>query len=343
MRVILIIWVVSLSVQVFAQNSKVTIDTNKNLEFLGYIIEQGDPMGNDKNHPVSIIIDMYPENKNSEALFKLFDLASNIDYSTLTNLMYFLPELPFDNNYKVPQDLALRLGFKSKEEENKLNEIVNELNGFYYESNFETIWNALDPYRKNITSFLKDNKPDEKVFSFMEMFYQYQYDQYRIVPIITLWSAGFGIRNYENNNAVFVMGPLDLNYDFNDQDAFINLAIHEFGHSFVNEVVLKSKNLTEKNMALFEPIKEAMVKQGYSNWETCVIEHFVRAGEIIVRKLMGNENQSDILLNDYTNNRKFIYLNSIVDDLMRYRLDKNYSYDKAVKLTLDNMSKMKID
>ena len=114
MRVILIIWVVSLSVQVFAQNSKVTIDTNKNLEFLGYIIEQGDPMGNDKNHPVSIIIDMYPENKNSEALFKLFDLASNIDYSTLTNLMYFLPEFPLDKEYSIPKELASNLGFKSE-------------------------------------------------------------------------------------------------------------------------------------------------------------------------------------------------------------------------------------
>ncbi|OIQ36864.1 MAG: hypothetical protein BM563_09885 [Bacteroidetes bacterium MedPE-SWsnd-G1] len=341
MRTTIILLILILTAQVFSQKSTISIETNKNLEFLGYIIEQGDPMGNDKNHPISAIINTYPENKNNETLFKLFDLASDLDYSTLTHLMYFLPELPLDKNFRISNELASNLGFKSKSEQKKLNEIVIELNNFFDESNFEIIWKELSPYRKDITSFLQINRPESMVFEYMETFYQYKYKYYRILPIMTLWPAGFGIRDVELNSAIFVMGPLNINYDFNDEDSFNNLTIHEFGHSFVNHVVLKNKKQLQETKHLFVPIKESMIKQGYSNWNTCMIEHFVRAGEVIIRRLMGDNKQGEELLNEYAKNRNFVYLKNIVDHLSYYHLKKKYSYDVAVKLTLDNLSKVK--
>lgn len=341
MRTVIILFILILTTQVFSQKSKISIETNKNLEFLGYIIEQGDSMENDKNHPVSAIINKYPENKKSETLFKLFDLASDLDYSTLVHLMYFLPELPLDINYSISHELSSYLGFKSESEKKNLKEIVFELNNFYDESNFEIIWKELSPYRKDIKSFLRKNRPESEVFEHMETFYQYKYKYYRILPIMTLWPAGFGIRDVENNRAIFVMGPLNINYDFNDEDSFINLAIHEFGHSFVNHVVLKNKMKLQETKHLYTPIKEFMTKQGYSNWETCMIEHFVRAGEVIIRRLMGDHKQGEELLNEYAKNRNFVYLKDIVDHLSYYRLKKKYSYDLAVKLTIDNLPKVK--
>ncbi|WP_299523728.1 DUF4932 domain-containing protein [Winogradskyella sp.] len=344
MRITIILLIIILPTQVFSQNNKITINTNKNIEFLGYIIEQGDPMGNEKSHPISVIINKYPENKNSETLLKLFNLASDINYSTLTYLMYFLPELPLAKDYSVSLELASYLGFNSETEKKNLNQMVSELNNYYHESNFDTIWNELRPYRKNITSILHENRPESKVFDQMEMFYQYKYDHYSIQPIITLWPCGFGIRDLENKRAVFVMGPLNINYDFTDQEAYINLAIHEFGHSFVNHVVLKNENLLNKTKKLFAPIKEDMTRQGYSDWKTCIIEHFVRAGEVIIRDLMGDKKQSEALLKSYTEDKKYIFLPSIVQSLKAYRLDKNLSYEAAVTASLSDLSEeMKIE
>lgn len=339
MRITFVLLFIILTTKAYSQNSKITIDSNKNIEFLGYIIEQGDPMGNDKNHPISAIINKYPENKNSKTLSQLFNLAGNINYSTLTHLMYFLPELPLDKGYSMPQELASYLGFNSETERNKLNEMVTELNNYYNESNFESIWNELKPYRNKITSILHENRPGIEVFELMEMFYEYKYDHYSIQPIITLWPCGFGICELENNKAVFIMGPLNLNYDFTDIEAYINLAIHEFGHSFVNHVVLKNEDLLEETRSLFTPIKEPMTKNGYSDWETCMIEHFVRAGEVIIRELNGDKKQSETLLKHYTEDKKYIYLPLIVDNLRAYRLDQNSSYPNSVTASLKNLSK----
>ena len=337
MRIALIFTLVFIPIQIFSQDSKITVELNKNIEFLGYIIEQGDPAGNDKNHPISKIINKYPENKTNETLFKLFNLASTVDYSTLVHLMYFLPELPLTNNYRVSEEFASYLGFESHDERLRLDEIVLELNNFYKESHFENIWKNLKPYGKTLKSFLEESKPRAEAFNYLEEFYQYRYKHYSIQPILTLWPVGFGIRDLDHNKAVFIMGPLNSNYDFNDKQAFINLTLHEFGHSFVNHILLKNKKELNKTESLFKPIKDTMTRQGYSDWETCMTEHFVRAGEVIIRELMGDKNQSEALLKDYIENRNFIYLEFIIDKLKFYRLDKTYSYEDSVVVTLNSL------
>lgn len=341
MRTIIVFFVIFIPIQFFSQQSKVSVDFNKNIEFLGYIIEQGDPAGNDKNHPISIIIDKFPENKTSKTLYKLFDLAGDIDYSTLVHLMYFLPEFPLKDDYTVSEEFACFLGFDSENERNRLDIIVSELNNYYTESSFSEIWKGLKPYVKNVQSSLEENKPNYEVFNRMELFYQYKFNHYSIQPILTLWQAGFGIRDLENNKAVFILGPLNPNYDFNNEQAFINLTIHEFGHSFVNHVLLENKRQLSRTKHFFEPIQDAMTSQGYSDWETCIIEHFVRAGEVIIRELVDSKNQHELLLIDYSENRKFIYLEFIVEKLKFYRLIKNYSYKESTIATLNDLAQMK--
>ena len=67
----------------------------------------------------------------------------------------------------------------------------------------------------------------------------------------------------------------------------VAVIIHEFGHSFVNPVVDSIPPVDiSKTERLFEPIKSAMEKQGYNTWKTCLYEHFVRAGEVVIAKLL---------------------------------------------------------
>ena len=339
MKNLFTLFLIIVSINGIAQRKNLTVDFNKNIEFLGYIIEQGDPSNNDKEHPISKVIHKYPNDKNMASLSKLFELASDLDYSTLIHLMYYLPEFPIKNKNAVSDKLALYVGFTTKDEIEKLNILISELNNFYNTSNFEQVWKDLKSYRKEVKKVLKKEEPKPEVFNQMENFYQQHYQQYTIIPSVTLWQAGFGIRDIENQTAVYILGPLGGNYDFNNSKTFTNLAIHEFGHSFVNHVLLKNKKELLKTKRLFVPIKPAMKKQGYSNWETCMIEHFVRAGEVIVRDLTGNKTQSDFLLKTYAENKEFIYLRFIISKLAYYRMEKELDYDTAVLNTLIDLGK----
>jgi hypothetical protein len=56
-----------------------------------------------------------------------------------------------------------------------------------------------------------------------------------------------------------------------------DMVYHEFGHSFGNPVVDAAAPRLEKSAALFEPLRDAMKRQAYGNWMTCMREHVVRA------------------------------------------------------------------
>lgn len=321
----------------FGQNAKASINFNKNIEFLGYIIELVDPGENDINHPVRKIIHQFPEDLKQPTLNEILQIAGNIDYSTLIHLMYYLPQFPLAKDYTVSNNLAAHLNYTSKEDYIILNLLVQKTNAFYKVSNFKKVWKGLSNERKKVTQFIKNNKPSNELFHQMEIFYGKEFKEYNIIPSLTLWSAGFGVNDSKKNTANFILGPLKKNYDFNHKTDFLNLTIHEFGHSFVNSIVLENSTTIKKSEKLFTTIKESMKRQGYSNWSTCLIEHFVRAGEIIINEQLGNLDTSNNLLNTYSKERNFKYLPFIVNQLKEYRLKKGFNYKNSVKKTIEDL------
>ena len=336
MKTLFVLLALFIGVKIHGQSETVEIRFNKNVEFLGYIIELGDPSNNDPNHPISKIIQQFPENKNNPLLGELFELAGGLDYSTLMNLMYKTPEFPLASGYKVPAELNLALGFEKYSQ--TLQQIIEKTNAFYTASNFEKIWNDLAPHQQEVLNFISKNKPSEKLFKAVENYHGYSFDTYEIVPSLTLWNAGWGIKTKSKNKASFIFGPLETNYNFDKNDEFTNLTIHEFGHSFVNHVVLQNREAIKLTESLFTELKSDMVPQGYSGWETCMIEHFVRAGEVIVQEILENEMQRDALLQDYVENRSFKYLPFIVERLKKYRMEDKNTYEIAVQKTFRDLT-----
>lgn len=316
---------------------KVSINFNKNIELYGYIIELVDPADNDPNHRISKIIHQYPEDAQLESLGKLLEIAGNINYSTLTHLMYYLPKLPLTESFTFSDKIFKVLGYNSEQEKLKINALVNHLNSFYKTSNFEKVWNNLSQERKKVLQLLNKNSPSEKLFLKMERFYHKEFKSYQIVPSLTLWPAGFGVNDFLKNQANFIFGPLKKNYEFNHKQDYLNLTIHEFGHSFVNEVVLENTISIKETKNLFIPIKDNMTKQGYSDWTTCLIEHFVRAGEVIINEKLGNSAESASLLKKYIQDKKYIYLSFIVNKLKKYRIDEQLTYKTAVSKTINDL------
>lgn len=340
MRSVLLLLTLCLSPLAKAQENQVKIHFSKNIEFFGYLLELGDPSENDPNHPITKVINAHPENQNNPLLMEIFTIAADMDYATIVNLMYYLPEFPLEDSFELSEKRADELGYDTEEKINLLKKLLAKVNQFYKESTFEAIWNNLATHRTELLAYMSENKPSQKQMITMESFYQSDYNHYEIVPSFTIWSGpGWGINNGRGAKATFVLGPLSKNYEFKDKRRFLHLSIHEFGHSFVNHVVSPNEEELEKTRGLFRELKANMTRQGYSDWETCMIEHFVRAGEVIIPELIGNTEESKALLKNYVEDRQFIYLPFIIKKLKKYRLKKKYTYEEAVKRTLIDLEK----
>jgi len=62
---------------------------------------------------------------------------------------------------------------------------------------------------------------------------------------------------------------------------YLPTLIHEFNHSYVNHLVDKySKELEKSGQVIYEPLKENMKRQAYSNWKTMISESLVRVSVI---------------------------------------------------------------
>lgn len=260
-----------------------------------------------------------------------------MDYTVLIKLMYSLPELPFSEE---KFDLSSLTSIAGEEHDvAEMAALVEKINEFSSQSNFEKVWDVLAVYRDETLEVLETRKPSPTFMQQIEAFYGDSFEHYELVPSLTIWSGpGWGITTPERDKASFILGPLAENYDFT-ADRFTSLAIHEFGHPFVNHIVMENMDPINQTEDLFSEIKSSMELQGYGNWLTCIIEHFVRAGEVLISEQMGELPLSNSLKEDYAGNRNFIYLSYIVEKLREYRIEKKFTYPQSVRKTLIDFQK----
>lgn len=96
-------------------------------------------------------------------------------------------------------------------------------------------------------------------------------------------------------------------------------------------------DLIEETRSLFEPISASMSSQGYPEWSYAIIEHFVRAGEVLIPELLNDTAMSESTLKLYTEERSFIYLPFIVDRLRTYRIAEGLSYELSIRNTMEDL------
>jgi hypothetical protein len=80
-----------------------------------------------------------------------------------------------------------------------------------------------------------------------------------------------------------------------------------------------------------------MEDQGYPSWKYCLYEHFVRASEVVIARNMGYLKEAAGLQKHYIEDRKFIYLPLIIEQLTRYNQNKNISYQEAVMQAMEKL------
>lgn len=105
---------------------------------------------------------------------------------------------------------------------------------------------------------------------------------------------------------------------------YLPLLIHEFNHSFVNQLI--NKNLTPLEASgkiLFKEVKSKMKSQAYSCWETMIIESLVRSSTIMYMKKHENKKNNVARLMGYELSNGFLWMKEMVDLLDQFEKERN--------------------
>jgi hypothetical protein len=220
---------------------------------------------------------------------------------------------------------------------------LDGLNKFFVEVDFDKHLQNATLYYEKVLQEVKSTLPNADFIIFMEDFYRKKFEHYNLVPSLTIPNGmGFGPR-YAVNDKVLVFSVFGA-YDFQKIDDLKNLemgfanenklrelSVHEFGHSFVNpEVYQLAQQTLDSTAYLLDPIRTEMEAQGYNTWKVCLIEHLVRAGEIMIALKMKNKISTQKLEKEYIKQRKFIYLPDILPKLMSFDKNKNQTYQELI-------------
>lgn len=112
-------------------------------------------------------------------------------------------------------------------------------------------------------------------------------------------------------------------YGFDNAEVIKFLTVHELGHSFVNPVVEPLKALLNQDTALFTAALKKRLESSYiHNWETCIIEHLVRLGEIRIAKSMGDTVEENRLRKMHTSEFGFVLLPVLEEVILAYENDR---------------------
>jgi len=258
----------------------------------------------------------YLKSKSLDIIKTYFDKEFYLHYS---NFVLNLDRFP---DAKVTSETKFLNQFASLEDARKFTTAFND---FYNEIHFEKFLEAYQPYYEKMVSEVSQSIPKENFITEMEHFFGKKVANYNLHPSLTMpFSTGFAVGGEDSIGNVFgsfskpenIDDVFNLDLGFSNSKALRTICIHEFGHSFVNPAVDKvGENIIQSTESLFEPIKNKMSEQGYNQWKICLYEHFDRANEVIIAKLIGDNEKAEKLLADNVKNRAFIYLPQIIERL----------------------------
>lgn len=326
---------------------EIQIELNKNVETIGIILslsDLGDYIlgkyhGNDyslvklyrkefeqfKKHPAVLKVNKFGDLDLLQFGYYYYGLS----FSELPEFKLVYPR--FDEFYS--SDKLTR-----EQTEKEFQEFDKLVKDFYVDAQIETFISKNNLFYKKIISEIKETIPNN-IISTMENFFGEFDNEYTICPsptIFTSFNFGPNIESKNGKLSYYILGP---SYDFkpnrkniqeisskdslgfNDKEYVRELAIHEFGHSFVRFLDKKeNKTLIEQLSYLnTNELKENLKKIGEgTEWTTGFEEHLVRASEIMVWRKLGEQNIADEKLNYEREEEGLLYINEFVNSLEKY-------------------------
>lgn len=341
-----------ISINTFSQEKQITVSVNKNVEFASlicWLVDFGESYENGSNKLVwknqKFQIQTYEKFKKfkDDTLLETFKKVNKNEglssYIWLFAQLEDFPKAKLEDEINSDDFISDNDDLSIENKKKITKKVISDLNKFYKKIAFDDFLSENEYLYNRVIKDVENNLPDKKFLVEMESFYnQYDKDSFILNPSLLIPSGmGFGpTLNNKIYNFFGSFGGFDIENDktnFNNRDAILTLATHEFGHSFVNHIVDKvDESYIEKSNFLFTPIRSTMKNQGYYNWKVCLYEHFVRAGEIIIASNLGNTDGSEYLFEHHVVKNDFIYIPIILKHLNYYNKNKDkISYQESVE------------
>jgi len=352
-------------------NKKLRIEINKNVEllgigyFIGYEgvdIETKTVEINGKKIPKKDwhnygywIFQKYKSFGTSENLGKSFAVAEHLWLDYLISLLLQVDDFPHAKlKESINQSYYINFSKTKDLQEAKKNVTIflDGMNEFYKEIGLDNYFIETDKFYKKAIDEINSVLPKQDFIDAMEKFYNKKFDAYTLVPSLTIPKGmGFGIKYTadKKTHILNVFGAFDfqeflntpeLKMGFTNEKRLRELSVHEFGHSFVNPEVDKlPKEKFSETESLFEPVKSKMSDQGYNTWKVCMYEHFTRAGEIMIAEKLGDTEGAKRLHSEYEQDRKFVYIPTILVELKKYDKGTYKTYYDAVLGAMEELAR----
>ncbi|TAL66311.1 MAG: DUF4932 domain-containing protein [Bacteroidetes bacterium] len=153
---------------------------------------------------------------------------------------------------------------------------------------------------------------------------------FNIVPGLGNGGGNYGVKAVlpDGNEAMYAImqtSSLDsTNIPIYDVDFNLPTLIHEFNHSYVNDIQKKyEKDLENSGVKLYGIVSEAMRRQAYTDWKTMLNEALVRAS--VIRYLIDHNSDRTVakkqLMSEY--GRGFFWIKGLVDCLGEYEKNRD--------------------
>lgn len=347
------------------KKEKLSISFNKNIELLGFAyfiafegtnsetkvleIEGKEVLEKDWQNYGFHFYQQYKHLASSAKLKAALEVTEHLWLSDVIPLLLQTDDFP-NARLRPDMDEELYKSFSPKKNAEEARQqasiFLSACNDFYREVNFDHYLQNSAVYYKEAIKQISEHLPSTDFISVTEKFYRKSFDHYMLVSSLTI-PKGMGFSTRYASTVFNVFGAVDyqhflnteiIDMGFGDRDKLRELSVHEFGHSFVNPEVHKvPKEILQQSASLFEPLRTVMEEQGYNNWTTCLVEHFVRAGEVVIAEMI-DTSSSERLKDEYINKRKFVYLPLILDELHVFKRDTNDNYLALVKRVVQKLN-----
>ncbi len=240
--------------------------------------------------------------------------------------MFFM--LRLDNNFdltKIANNGIIERG-GGIEHITRLAQAIKE---FAQKSDFVTFFNGLqEDFYQQILSNVAYNFRDFRGIEYMEQYYGETCDSYNLVLNINGGYGNFGtsIATEKGNDLYAIVETNTHTGDiptYHPTISIIYLVFHEFGHGFVNPVLVPYNKVISKTEDLYKPIAESMKHQAYWSWYPTVNEHIVNAVVTRLAEQYYGQHFADITYYKLTIARRFIYTDAIIERLKVYEENRH--------------------
>jgi hypothetical protein len=229
-------------------------------------------------------------------------------------------------NLTVKQDFSSYL--KNRVGEVSLNKFAGQLKNFAIDTKFDDFYNSRKDFYKKVIDKNAELMGNSRYIDNLEQYYGMKQNSYNIILSPMFHNGGYGpkVENKDGSYDVYsIQGPAGVKDNipmFGNEGGFRYIALHEFSHSFINDLTEKNKAEVTKYSKLYEPMKEKMTKQAYTTWESCVNEHIVRAVVLRLTYIHSGKEAYDKLM-DFENGNGFSYVPSFAMRLEEYEKNRD--------------------